>query len=57
MGDQDGPFVAREVYEAILRDEILDPDAIPYALDTAVQNLRRRRVPPHRWATFIHMGA
>ena len=57
MGDADGPFVAAIVYEEIMRDETLDPDSIPYALDSAIRKLRQRRLPPHRWAPYIHVGA
>lgn len=56
MGDEDGPFVAKEVYEAIVREECMDLDTIPYALDEAVRKLRERRVPLHRWAPYIHLG-
>lgn len=57
MGDADGPFVAKCVYEEIMKDEIFDLDTVPYALDAAVRQLRKRGLAPSRWATFIHMGA
>jgi hypothetical protein len=57
MNDADGPFVARIVYEQILSLDKINADAVPYALDAAVAELRRKGVPPERWATFIHMGA
>lgn len=57
MGDADGPGVARSVYEELLRNEALELDDIPYALDNAVRRLRVQGVPPCRWATFIHVGA
>ena len=57
MGDADGPLVTRKIYEKLIEKEILYLHAIPYALDAAVQELRTElKVPPHRWASFIHMG-
>jgi hypothetical protein len=57
MSDSDGPSVATMVYKTLFANEVIDADTIPYALDTAVQDLRKRGVAPERWATFIHMGA
>jgi hypothetical protein len=57
MNDADGPAVARDFYAALFAKERLDANAVPFALDAAVYALRERGVPPHRWATFIHMGA
>jgi hypothetical protein len=57
MYDRDGPMVAQWFYKALLENEMIDLDDIPYALDTAVQNLRQTGVPPARWATFMHLGA
>jgi hypothetical protein len=57
MGDVDGPTVAGSVYEELFKSEELDPSVIPYALDDAIQKLRKLGVSPHRWATFIHIGA
>jgi hypothetical protein len=57
MSDADGPVIAGHVYAALCAREKFDPDDIPYALDDAVRELRRRGLPPERWATFIHMGA
>ena len=58
MGDVDGPVIAKKVYETIIQDdsEHLDPTAIPYALDAAVQELRERGLHPSRWAPYIHFG-
>lgn len=56
MWDQDGPHVARSVYQALFESPGLDPDAIPYALDDAVQQLRSQGLPPERWATYIHIA-
>jgi hypothetical protein len=56
MNDVDGPLVASKVYEELFRNEIVDLEAIPYALDDAVQELRRNGVSPNRWATYVHVG-
>jgi hypothetical protein len=57
MGDVDGPAVAASVYEELFKNDLLDPSVIPYALDDAVQKLRQLGLSPHRWATFVHIGA
>jgi hypothetical protein len=57
MSDEDGPDVAALFYKALFEAEILDADAIAYAIDEAVRELRYRGVPAIRWATFIHLGA
>jgi hypothetical protein len=57
MNDSDGPRVAEMFYKRLFADEIIDLDAIPYALDYAIEDLRKSGVPPERWATFIHIGA
>ncbi len=57
MGDIDGPKVAKIVYEELMKDEAVDLNTIPYALDAAIQAIRKDGVPPQRWATFIHFGA
>lgn len=57
MHDEDGPTVARIVYEELLKNSALNLDDVPYALDKAVQLLRESDVPPNRWATFVHVGA
>jgi hypothetical protein len=56
MNDEDGPAVAREVYQTLFEKETLDLDDIPYALDDAVCMLREAGVPASRWALFVHMG-
>jgi hypothetical protein len=53
----DGLRVAKRFYEKLLAEEMIAVDAVPYALDHAVTELRKSGVPPERWATFIHMGA
>jgi hypothetical protein len=57
MNDVDGPLVAEMFSEKLFAEETITLDAIPYALDYAVGELRKSGVPPERWATFIHMGA
>jgi hypothetical protein len=56
MHDEDGPKLAQRFYQALLEHEQLDLDCIPYALDEAIQSLRRQGVPAQRWALFMHMG-
>jgi hypothetical protein len=60
MGDLDGPVIAGNIYSALFQkdsgSEFLDPDAVPYALDEAVQTLRKSRIDPSFWATYIHIG-
>jgi hypothetical protein len=57
MKDADGPFVARVFYETLFQGGAIDADSVAYALDEAVNALRKTGVPPVQWATFIHMGA
>jgi hypothetical protein len=56
MCDADGPTIARCVYEHLFRNEAFQLDRIPYALDYAVQMLRKSGAPAWRWAPFMHMG-
>jgi hypothetical protein len=58
MRDVDGPLVVATIYEQVFggQSEFLDPDDIAYALDSAVQKLRRDGVHQTRWAPFIHVG-
>jgi hypothetical protein len=58
MSDIDGPMVAKRVYEELFHAnaEYLDPDAIPYALDAAVADLRAEGLHPSRWAPYVHFG-
>jgi hypothetical protein len=53
----DGPLVAELFYKKLFREDVITLDAIPYALDYAVKELRKTGVSSERWATFIHMGA
>jgi hypothetical protein len=57
MDDFDGPIVAETVYQELLKTDNFDLEAVPYAVDTAVQRLRAAGVPPERWGPYIHMGA
>jgi hypothetical protein len=57
MGDADGPRMARYFYERLFAEDVITLNAIPYALDHAVTQLRKTNVPSERWATFVHMGA
>jgi hypothetical protein len=57
MNDADGPKMAQWFYEALLENETIELDDIPYALDAAVQKLRESGAPPRRWATYMHWGA
>ena len=57
MNDADGPRMAQWFYEALLEKEKIELNDIPYALDTAVQKLRRTGAPAARWATYMHWGA
>jgi hypothetical protein len=57
MSDADGPRVASLFYDRLFEEDMITLDAVPYALDYAVGELRKSGVPPERWATFIHMGA
>lgn len=57
MNDQDGPVVAQTVYQELVKGDLLDLEEVPYMLDLAVQKLRSKGLPPHRWAPYIHIGA
>jgi hypothetical protein len=62
MGDADGPDLAQCFYEDLFSNEVIDADAVAYALDAAVEKLRAK-IPRRaarwalRWAPYIHMGA
>ena len=58
MNDNDGPLIARSIYEEVFKDPTtsLDPKMIPYALDRAIHKLQQNGVHPSRWATYIHVG-
>lgn len=58
MGDIDGPFVARKIYEQLLATDsaTLNLDTVPYALDDAINELKKRGLHSDRWATYVHVG-
>jgi hypothetical protein len=60
MGDSEGPEIAESIYSALFKQDTtsdcLDPEVVPYALDDAVQKLRRSGLDPSFWATYIHIG-
>jgi hypothetical protein len=56
MDDQDGPYVARRVYDYIFGNQELNLDDIPYAVDEATRALRDTGVLAARWAAFVHLG-
>ena len=56
MLDEDGPLVSKEIYSALLEDEVMNPHVIPYALDSAIRKLRELGAPQERWATYVHVG-
>jgi hypothetical protein len=56
MSDEDGPKVAKGMYERLFEKDQLDLDDIPYALDGAVRALRDEGVAAERWALYMHIG-
>jgi hypothetical protein len=58
MADVDGPMIAKSVYKDIFDSEgdYINPDDVAYALDAAVQHLRRLHSSASRWAPYIHLG-
>jgi hypothetical protein len=56
MCDKDGPKVARQFYSSLFERDRVNLDDIAYALDDAVQVLRKSKVPASRWASFMHIG-
>lgn len=59
MDDVDGPEVATTVYTELFKPgvDVLRAEAIPYALDLAVQRLRQKGLCASRWAPYVHLGA
>ncbi|KDR79005.1 hypothetical protein GALMADRAFT_94251 [Galerina marginata CBS 339.88] len=57
INDLDGPVVAQAVYSYLFKNgqepEVTDTAE---ALHLAVNILREKGVPPHRWVPFIHIG-
>ncbi|PSR70839.1 hypothetical protein PHLCEN_2v13280 [Hermanssonia centrifuga] len=56
MDDLDGPEVAKAIYTELFKGGPFNPDDVPYALDAVVRSMRARKLPPSRWATYVHMG-
>ena len=65
MNDSLGTDIAKTLYEHLYSGDThkpLNPDLIAYALDEAVQKIRRkvvakgRHLLPSMWAPFIHIG-
>jgi hypothetical protein len=58
MADVDGPTIAQSVYKDIFDSDgdYVNPDDVAYALDAAVQHLRRLHPDPSRWAPYVHLG-
>jgi hypothetical protein len=59
MEDVDGPMIARHLYGALFQGNEktqLDSDDVAYALDSAVEQLRRKHSEPIRWACYVHIG-
>jgi adenine specific DNA methylase Mod len=56
MRDRDGPDAAKVFYDQLFKNERLDLDDIPYALDEAIRQLRDGGAPAEGWAAFVHMG-
>jgi hypothetical protein len=57
ISDKDGLKVAKWFYEDLFAREIVDVNAVAYALDNAVAKLCQSGVLSDRWVPFIHMGA
>lgn len=58
MQDDDGPLIARKFYTELFRNgkDSVGADSVAYALHAAVGELRRMKMPPSRWAPYIHIG-
>ncbi|CAL1706380.1 unnamed protein product [Somion occarium] len=54
--DEDGPIVARDVYEHLLKGGKPDASEAALALHNAVCKLRAQGASVLRWAPFIHLG-
>ncbi|KAG8957179.1 hypothetical protein FRC03_010482 [Tulasnella sp. 419] len=57
MDDQDGPFLAKEVYGYMLKHEHNDYSDAAKALHNAVKNLKKKGVAVYRWINYVHIGA
>jgi hypothetical protein len=54
----DGPEVSKAICSELFGgdSEYLNPNDVPYALDAAVEKLRKHRLPIERWAPYVHIG-
>jgi hypothetical protein len=57
ISDEDGPKVAKWIYQELFAADTLDADTVAYALDTAISKLRKEpKMTVERWTPFMHMG-
>jgi hypothetical protein len=56
MAVEDGPVVAKEIYNELLRGDVVNFDYVPCALNAAVRKLRAQGLSPSRWTPYIHTG-
>ncbi|KAG8720686.1 hypothetical protein FRC09_009153 [Ceratobasidium sp. 395] len=58
IGDDDGPIVARTLYQNLFGNPngVVDSSQAAVGLNKAVRVLRKAKVPMHRWVPFIHIG-
>lgn len=58
MGDTDGPLIAQRIYQALFErgGQFLDPEVVPFALDSAVTTMREQGLHPSRWAPYVDVG-
>jgi hypothetical protein len=54
--DDDAVKVSTWFYGELVAHEIIDGSTIAYALDAAVDKLRKSGVSPNRWVPFIYKG-
>jgi len=57
IADWDMPKVANLVYSELFKNgRVPKVDEASHALNVAVQTMRRKGVPLHRWLPFVHIG-
>jgi CHAT domain-containing protein len=56
MVDWDGPIVAGAFYSSLFGHKTEKAPSSAHALHRAINVLRRQKVPPSRWACFVHFG-
>jgi len=59
MNDEDGPALSKEFYRYMFRESGKKPDFrdSAQALQQAIREMRRNRVPLERWVMYVHIGA